>query len=109
MTTPAAATRLRFFPGPMRTRRGFTLGFLATLFLGFLALTGASLGVAMGHGERVMPGVTVGGVALGGLDRSAAAARLNAELPSLSEGTLTLHVDGQVDRVPLSEFDRHYD
>jgi vancomycin resistance protein YoaR len=109
MTTPATTTRLRFFPGPIRVRRGFTLGFLATLFLGLLVLTGASIGVALGHGNTVMPGVVVGDVSVGGLDREAAAARLEAELPPLSEGALTLNVDGQVARVPLGELDRHYD
>lgn len=109
MTTPAATTRLRFVPGPIRARGGFTLGFLATVFVGLLLLAGASLGVAIGHADHVMPGVTVSGVPIGGLDRAAAAERLEAELPSLSQGMLVLNVDQQVARVPLADLDRQYD
>ena len=89
MTTPAATTRLRFLPAAVRTRRGFGLGFLATLLVGLALLAGASMGVAISHANRVMPGVSVGGVDIGGLDRAAAAARLEAQLPALSDAQST--------------------
>jgi vancomycin resistance protein YoaR len=109
MTSPSVATRLRFVPAAFRTRRGFTLGFLATLLLGLLLLIGASVGIAISHANRIMPGVSVGGVNVGGLDREAAAARLRAELPSLSTGNVTLNVDGRTTTVPLSDLGREYD
>ncbi|HEX3219193.1 MAG TPA: VanW family protein [Candidatus Limnocylindria bacterium] len=109
MTTPAATTRLRFLPAAVRTRRGFGLGFLATLLVGLALLAGASMGVAISHANRVMPGVSVGGVDIGGLDRAAAAARLEAQLPALSDGTLSLDIDGRFELVPLANLSRHYD
>lgn len=109
MTTPSVATRLRFVPAAMRTRRGFAFGFLATLLVGVLVLIGASVGVALSHADQIMPGVSVDGVNVGGMDRSAAAARLEAQLPSLSAGTLSVDVDGRVSTVPLGELRRHYD
>ena len=59
MTSPSVATRLRFVPAAFRTRRGFMLGFLATLLLGLLLLIGASVGIAISHANRIMPGVSV--------------------------------------------------
>ncbi|HEX6656010.1 MAG TPA: VanW family protein [Candidatus Limnocylindria bacterium] len=109
MTSSSVATRLRFVPAAFRTRRGFTLGFLATLLVGLMLLVGASVGVAVSHGDRIMPGVAIGGVSVGGMDRTAAGARLEAQLPSLSAGTLTLDVDGHVSSVPLGDLGRHYD
>jgi vancomycin resistance protein YoaR len=109
MTTPSVATRLRFVPAAIRTRRGFTLGFLATLLLGALLLIGASISVAMSHANRIMPGVSIGGINVGDLDRSDAAARLEAQLPSLSGGTLRLDADGQLMTISLGQLGRHYD
>lgn len=109
MTTPSAATRLRFVPSGFRTRRGFLLGFGATLILGLLLLIGASIGMALTHADRIMPGVSVGGVNVGDLDRAAATAKLQAELPSLSTGALTLIVDDRATAVRLSELNRRYD
>ncbi|HET7142235.1 MAG TPA: VanW family protein [Candidatus Limnocylindria bacterium] len=109
MTSPSAATRIRFVPSGIRTRGGFLIGFAATLLLGLLLLLGASIGVALGQANHVMPGVSVGGVQLGGLDREAAAARLAAELPSLDQGSISLSVDRQTTSVSLSQFHRHYD
>ncbi|HEY7525334.1 MAG TPA: VanW family protein [Candidatus Limnocylindria bacterium] len=109
MTSPSVATRLRFVPAAFRTRRGFALGFLATLLIGLLLLIGASVAIAVSHANRIMPGVSVGGVEVGDLDRAAAAARLEAELPSLSAGNLTLAVDGRTTTVPLGDLRRRYD
>src|SRR6187431_2217466 len=103
MTSPSAATRIRFVPSGIRTRGGFLIGFAATLLLGLLLLLGASIGVALGQANHVMPGVSVGGVQLGGLDREAAAARLAAELPSLDQGSISLSVDRQTTSVSLSQ------
>ena len=90
MTTLTALARPRVLlrPGPMR--RGFLLGFLGTLLLGLLAIVGASGAMAISHANRVMPGVSVAGIPIGGLDRAAAIERLESQLPSLDNGTLTL-------------------
>ena len=109
MTTSPVAARLRFVPAAFRTRRGFALGFLATSLVGLLLLIGASVGIAITHANRIMPGVSVGGVNVGDLDRTAAAARLQAELPPLSAGSLTLNVDGRATSVALGELGRRYD
>ena len=109
MTTPSAATRLRFVPAAIRTRRGFTLGFLATLLVGLILLIGASVGVALSHTDRIMPGVSIAGVDVSGLDRAAASARLRAVLPSLTAGSLTLDVDGHAMAIPLGDMGREYD
>ena len=69
-------------------RRGFLFGFLATLLLGLLAVVGASGAMAISHANRVMPGVSVADIPIGGLDRAAAIERLQAQLPSLDDGTL---------------------
>ena len=72
MTTLTAFARPRVLlrHGPMR--RGFLFGFLVTLTLGLLAVAGASATLAISHGNRVMPGVSVAGIPIGGLDRAAA-------------------------------------
>ena len=61
MTTLTAFARPRVLlrPGPMR--RGFLFGLFLTLILGVLAIVGASLGMAMGTANRVMPGGRVAG------------------------------------------------
>ena len=71
MTSPSVATRLRFVPAAIRTRRGFTLGFLATLLVGLMLLIGASVGVGLTHANQIMPGVSIGSVSVGALDRAA--------------------------------------
>ncbi|HET6745714.1 MAG TPA: VanW family protein, partial [Candidatus Limnocylindria bacterium] len=108
-TIPTALTRPRllFAPGPMR--RGFLLGFFATLLVGLMMVVGASIGVALSHADRVMPGVSVAGVQIGGLDRTQAIGKLQAELPAISEGALALDVDGTVVDMPYSELGIGYD
>lgn len=109
MTTLTAFPRPRVLlrPGPMR--RGLLFGFLLTLILGLLAITGASAGMGISHTNRVMPGVSVAGIQIGGLNREDAMARLEAGLPSLSDGTLTLQVDEVTRTFPVADLDRAYD
>ena len=52
--------------------RPFILGFAATLALGMLGVAAASTAVALSSGERVLPGVSVGGIRVAGLDRETA-------------------------------------
>ncbi|HET6380880.1 MAG TPA: VanW family protein [candidate division Zixibacteria bacterium] len=110
MTTLTALARPRMFlqlTGPMR--RGFLLGFLGALVVALFGGVGLSAGVGISHAERIMPGVSVAGVPLGGLSRAEAAARLEASLPSLVEGTLTVSVDGEEVPVPVADLGRGYD
>jgi vancomycin resistance protein YoaR len=90
-------------------RRGFLIGFFATLAVGAMMLIGASVGLGLSHAERIMPGVSVAGVPLGGLDRAAAAARLEAQLPSLTNGAIVLKVDDEAVEIPLADLGRAYD
>ena len=109
MTTLTAFARPRVLlrPGPMR--RGFLFGFILTLVLGLLAFVGASAGMAISHANRVMPGVSVAGIPIGGLDRADAIARLESGLPSLGQGTLILQVDEVERTFPLAGLNRSYD
>ena len=57
---------------------------------------------------RALPGVTVGGIEVAGLDRAAAEARLRAELPSLTAGSVTLVVDDQRREITYADLGRDY-
>ena len=109
MTTLTALARPHVLlrPGPMR--RGFLFGFILTLVVGLLLFVGASAGMAISHANRIMPGVSVAGIPIGGLDREAAVAKLESQLPSLGEGTLTLQVDEVERTFPMAGLDRSYD
>jgi vancomycin resistance protein YoaR len=74
-----------------------------------MLLVGASVGLGVSHANRVMPGVSVAGVSLGGLDRTSAIAQLESQLPSLTDGSLVLSVDGETLDVPLADTGRSYD
>jgi vancomycin resistance protein YoaR len=110
MTTITAALsrpRLLLAAGPMRSR--FLVGFFATLVVGIMMLVGASAGVAVSHTDRVMRGVSIAGVPVGGMDRASAIARLEAQLPSLTEGTLLLQIDEETRELALADLGRTYD
>jgi vancomycin resistance protein YoaR len=109
MTTLTALARPRILLRPGPTRRGFLFGFLATLLLGLLAIAGASGTMAISHANRVMPGVSVAGISIGGLDRAAAIERLASQLPPLDDGTLTLQVDELARKFPVADLNRSYD
>ena len=74
--------------------RGFLVGFGATMLTGLLVAVVAALAIGLANQGRVLPGVTVDGISLGGLDRAGVEARLSASLPSLTTGSATLLVDG---------------
>lgn len=91
---------------------------LLVRFLFSFCLTLAALGVfvaafAFGYGQlnagRFMPGVSIAGVDVGGLDPQAAEVRLRAALPDLSAGSLTLDIGDTHRVVPYSAFGRDYD
>ncbi len=105
LTAPARPDALHF-PGP--SRRSFLLGFLGTLVVAFVLLAGTSIAVSFLSAGRIMPGVQVAGVSVGGLDRAAAQDRLHAELPSATAGALNVSVDGQPVEIPFAELGRAY-
>ena len=65
--------------------------------------------MAISHADRVMPGVSVAGIPIGGMDRAAATETLEAGLPSLEAGTLTLQVDEVARTFPFADLNRSYD
>jgi vancomycin resistance protein YoaR len=109
MTT---ATLPRRFMRPVATgpaRRSMLIGFAATLALGLLVLVGMSASIGISAGSTVLRGVSVGGVDLSGLDRAAAAERLEARLPSLSEGAVTVAVGEREAAVAYADLGRGYE
>jgi vancomycin resistance protein YoaR len=107
MTSATLANpRTLLLPGP--PRRGLLVGFFGALSVALFMVVGVSLGLGASHSDRILPRVEVGGVPVGGLDRSAAAARLQAELPSLAAGSVTVVVDGTSVEVPNSDIGRGY-
>ena len=108
MTTLTALSRPATLLHAGTPRRGFVLGFLGTLAVGIMLLAAISIAVSVLSAGRIMPGVRVAGVEVGGLDRAAAASRLDAGLPSLSAGSVTIRVDGTSVEVPLAELRRSY-
>jgi vancomycin resistance protein YoaR len=92
-------------PAWRRAARGFVL----TLIVMAVALVAAAVGYERIHAEKLLPGVTVGGVPVGGLDRAAAEAALRAALPSLSDGSLTIQIGTQVQTITYAEIGRDYD
>ena len=88
-------------------RLAFTFALTLSAIIVFSAAF--AVGYARMNDGRVLPGVQVAGVDLAGLSRAAAATKLRAALPSLSNGTLTVDIAGQSDTIPYADFDRDYD
>lgn len=86
---------------------------LFAFFLTLVALLIVAAGSAMAYERsldgRVLPGVTVGGVALDGLEREAAEQRLLAGLPDPTAGELTLTVGDQSRSLPYDQIGRRYE
>ena len=109
MTT---ATLSRRFIRPVATRparRSMLLGFVATLVIGLLLVAGASVAVGVSAGSNVLNGVSVAGVDIAGLNGSAAAERLSAELPDLGSGMTTVSVGETEIAVPYADLGRGYE
>ena len=109
MTTLTALARPISFIHAGSPRRGFLLGFFGTLVVGFALLSALSIGVSVASAGRIMPGVRVAGIEVGGLDRVTAASRLTAGLPSLTAGSLAIHVGDETVDVPMADLGRRYD
>ena len=92
MTTGTFPRRLFSPVTDARVRRSLLTGFGATLLVGLLVVIGASAAIGVSAASAVLPGVSVGGVDVGGLDRDAAAEHLTEALPSLSTGKAVISV-----------------
>ncbi len=94
---------------PTRGVRYAILGFIvAVAFVAILAV-GFQAGLAVAYESKAMPGVTVAGVSVAGMDRATAEAALRASLPALGEGEVALTVDGQSVSIPYASVARDYD
>lgn len=85
------------------------IGFSLTLLAGLVIVVGTSLAIGAAAAGTVLPGVTVGGVELSGLDRAAATERLEGALPSLSTGQATIVVGDEREVVSFAELGRRYE
>ncbi len=109
------ASRTEEFPlAYMGAKNGFSwrrLAFSFAVTLLAVVLFGASfaVGYARINEGRVIPGVDVAGIALAGLDRPEAQAKLRSELPDLGAGALAVEVGGATTTVPYGDFGRDYD
>ncbi len=109
MTTITAPGRLMRPISTRPARRAMAIGFSAALLLGLLAIVAASVAIGASAAGNVLPGVTVGGVELSGLDRAAATERLEAALPSLSTGQATIVVGAANEVVPYADLGRRFE
>jgi vancomycin resistance protein YoaR len=109
MTTATLPRRLMRPVATHPARRQALTGFAATLAVGLVALAAASAAIGLSAGSSVLAGVSVGGVELAGLDRSAAAARLEADLPALHTGQATIRVGDSETALSYAELGRGYE
>lgn len=109
MTTGTARGRLARPFAHAPSGRTALIGFIATLLVAALALVGASAAVGITTGSAALPGVSVGGVDVSGLDREAAEARLTAELPSVSSGSALIVAGDTEHQIAFAELGRRYD
>jgi len=109
MTTITLPRRLIRPVATRPARRSFLIGFFSTLAAGVLALAGASTIVGITADGQVLSGVRVGGVAVGGLTRAEAEARLSQQLPSLSAGSATIVAGGVEETVTYADLGRGYE
>jgi vancomycin resistance protein YoaR len=89
-------------------RRGLAAFGVALLVVIAIA-AGFAVGYQQAFANQVIPGVTVDGVSIGGMDRAAAESRLRAALPDAGSGTLVLRSSTGDASVPFSKLGRTYD
>ena len=109
MTTATLPRRIMRPVATPPARRSMLVGFLATLGLGLLLLAGTSMAIGVSSQDRVLSGVRIADVELGGLTRAEAEARLVAELPAVDAGAATI-VAGEVEEtVSFADLGRRYE
>ncbi|MDQ3871514.1 MAG: VanW family protein [Chloroflexota bacterium] len=108
-TASAETTSLELSPAHRFAWGQAVLGFVFTLFAALVLSAGFLAGLERAFEAKAMPGVTVAGVPISGLDRGAAEARLREALPSLSSGKLTLSVDDSRTTISFAQIRRDYE
>ena len=109
MTTMTLPGRLMRPVATPPARRASLIGFGATLLGGLAIIAAISAAIGIAAADRILPGVSVGGVELSGLSPAAAAERLTTELPSLSSGEASLVVGEEEATVGYAEIGRGYE
>ncbi len=109
MTTITMPRRLMRPLSTRPARRGVLLGFFGTLLAGAILTVGLTAGLGVAWASTVLPGVSVGGVSLAGLDASEAARRLEERLPSLSSGSVTISAGERSDELSFADLGRRWD
>lgn len=109
MTNATDARRAPRFALARPAGRPFLLGFAATLALGVLGVAAASTAVALSSGERVLPGISVGGISVAGLDRETARERLVDELPPVDTGAAVVATEQLDQTITYADLGRAYD
>ena len=109
MTTMTLPGRLMRPVATPPARRASFIGFGATLLGGLAVIAAISAAIGIAAADRILPGVSVGGVELSGLSPAAAAERLTTELPSLSSGEASLVVGEEEATVGYAEIGRGYE
>src|SRR3954447_8887834 len=108
MTTRSDPYSIPYSQSRTRTpdwRRGaFT--FLLTLLAIIVFMASFAVGYARVNEGKILPGVSVAGVSLTGLTRDQASTKLQAALPNLAAGNLTIDINGSSESVPYSSFKR---
>src|SRR5688500_14057174 len=105
MTTITIPRRLMRPVSTRPARRAVAIGFGATLLAGVAIAVATSVAIGAAAAGTVLPGITVGGVELSGLDRAAATQRLEDQLPSLSTGQATIVVGDGREVVAYADLD----
>lgn len=109
MTTITIPRRLMRPVSTRPARRAVAIGFTVTLLGGLAIAVATSVAIGAAAAGTVLPGITVGGVELSGLDRAAAIERLERELPSLSTGHATFVVGDEREVVAYADLGRRYE
>ncbi len=109
MTSQTETLGTPYVAAPRYPWRRPVFAFALTLTAIVLFMAAFAVGYGRMNDGRVLPGVDVAGIDLAGLSRGAAAAKLRAALPSLSNGELTVTLAGETSTIPYSDFERDYD
>ena len=83
--------------------------FAATLVILVVIGGAAAMAYERMHSDRVLPGVSVAGVEVGGLSRAEAESRIRAGLPDLSDGQLTVRLGDRTETITYAAVGRDYD
>lgn len=94
---------------PAVSWRAAAISCLALLAAFPLLSVAAASGLSAMHDARTLPGVSVAGVDVSGLDRQAAEALVRERLPSLSAGALAIAAGDESREIPYAAFERDYD